>query len=100
MKKTVSPTIQGALKELDRVKNILVEREHEHGSPDENFKAIAQMWGAYLNRNITETDVALMMTLFKIARMGTGNVKCDTLRDLVGYPVIAISMTGSSTTKE
>ena len=89
---SVSRTVEKAMKELDHVKEILVEREGQHGSPDENFRAIAMMWSAYLGRTITETDVALMMTLFKIARMGTGNVKTDTLRDLIGYPVIAIGM--------
>ena len=96
IKEQPSETIKRSLVELDSIKDIIIEREHEHGSPDKNFKAIAQMWGAYLDRNITETDVALMMTLFKIARMGTGNVKTDTLRDLIGYPVIAVSMSQAS----
>ena len=36
-----SETIQRALSELDDVKQILIDREAEHGSPDENFESIA-----------------------------------------------------------
>ncbi len=88
----VSDTIMKCLSELDNVKDILIEREHQHGSPDENFKAIAMMWSAYLGKPINEMDVAIMMTLFKIARLGTGKVKSDSLRDLIGYQTIALGM--------
>lgn len=84
--------IENALKELDVVKNILVEREQQHGSPDENFQIVAEIWGSYLDEKITPSDVAIMMVLFKVARAKTGSIKEDTLRDLIGYIAIAAGM--------
>lgn len=92
MPKKDSRTIERALNELDAVRNILVEREQQHGSPEANFQIVAEIWGAYLGKEITPIDVAVMMTLFKVARARTGSIKADTLRDLMGYMAIAAGM--------
>lgn len=91
-KSQTGETVQKALSELDEVKAILIEREQQHGSPDKNFKAIAQLWSAYLGTDVSEMDVALMMTLFKVGRLSTSGVNRESLRDLIGYPVLAISL--------
>lgn len=91
-KAQASDTILKCLSELDEIKEILIEREEQHGSPEKNFKAISMMWTAYLGRDVSEMDVAIMMTLFKTARLGTGKVKSDSLRDLIGYQTIALGM--------
>ncbi len=69
-------------------------REQDYGSPENNFKRIAEMWTAYMRGNcvsddadicITPKDVAAMMALLKIARIASGNAKADNWVDLAGY---------------
>lgn len=67
------------------------EREEQYGSPENNFSAIAALWDDYIfaaKRKevfITARDVALMMSLLKIAREATGGGKADNWIDLAGY---------------
>ncbi len=46
---------------------------------------IANLWGAYKSVSFTATDVAMMMALLKIARIGTGTGTEDSFVDLAGY---------------
>lgn len=69
------------------------QRETDYGTPEDNFKAIAELWEAYLNKACTRgvnvrveaKDVAVMMALLKIARIAAGGGKADSWIDLVGY---------------
>ena len=69
------------------------QRETDYGTPEDNFKAIAELWEAYLNKACTrgvnvrvkEKDVAVMMALLKIARIAAGGGKADSWIDLAGY---------------
>lgn len=69
------------------------QRETDYGTPEDNFKAIAELWEAYLNKACTrgvnvrveEKDVAAMMALLKIARVAAGGGKADSWIDLAGY---------------
>lgn len=61
------------------------EREQQYNSPERSFETIAKLWSAYLNAEITATDVACMMALLKIARVRTGSGKADNWIDLAGY---------------
>ena len=61
------------------------EREQDYGSPEDNFKRIAIYWSAHLGTEITAEDVAVMMALLKIARIGTGRATEDSFIDLAGY---------------
>ena len=61
------------------------ERLDAYGSPEDNFTKIADLWSAYLHWTITPLDVALMMTLFKIARIQTGSATKDSFTDAAGY---------------
>lgn len=69
------------------------QRETEYGTPENNFKAIAELWEAYLNKACTRgvnvrveaKDVAVMMALLKIARIAAGGGKADSWIDLAGY---------------
>lgn len=53
------------------------QRETDYGTPEDNFKTIAELWEAYLNKACTRgvnvrveaKDVAVMMALLKIARI-------------------------------
>ena len=60
-------------------------REQDYGSPESNFKLIADLWEVYLNIDISPIDVAMMMALLKIARIKNGGGTGDSFVDLAGY---------------
>lgn len=60
-------------------------REDDYGSPENNFQTIADLWSAYKGTKFTATDVAMMMSLLKIARIKTGTATADSFVDLAGY---------------
>lgn len=80
---------------LDAAKQCVTsDRESQYGSPEDNFKLIAEFWQLYLKgRCVSEgadicilpQDVAVMMTLLKIARIKTGTFKEDSFVDACGY---------------
>ena len=54
---------------LDTAKTYVnVDRAQVHGSAERNFALVASYWSAHLDWPVSATDVALMMTLFKLAR--------------------------------
>ena len=60
-------------------------REQDYGSPEDNFKIIALLWSAYLDHPVSALDVAMMMSLLKVARIRSGNGTMDSFIDLAGY---------------
>lgn len=60
-------------------------RNEEYGTPENNFKTIAELWSTYLDTDLTALDVAMLMALLKIARIKTGTFKADSFIDLAGY---------------
>lgn len=66
------------------------ERQDVYGSPEQSFALIADYWTLYLSsRNdneapVSPSDVAMMMTLFKIAREANQH-KRDNICDACGY---------------
>lgn len=76
------------------------DREQDYGSPEDNFKRIADLWGIYLGErlcvNIDAEDVAAMLALLKIARIATGNAKDDNWIDLAGYAACGGELEGRS----
>lgn len=72
------------------------EREHDYGSPENNFQTIANMWCDYIYRKhpnsnfiLDAHDVAVMMCLLKISRIASGQTKSDNYIDLAGYAACA-----------
>jgi len=72
------------------------EREEDYGSPEDSFGCIAELWETYLRAacvspdaivTVTAADVAMLMALLKIARVGTSCVggTADSFVDLAGY---------------
>lgn len=70
------------------------DREQDYGSPEDNFRTIADLWEIYLRRKcvspdaeviVYPEDVAAMMALMKIARIVNGSAKADNWVDLAGY---------------
>lgn len=77
--------------ELLRVANNLVagDRAEEYGDKKVMHDNIARLWSAYLETEITAHDVALMMTLLKLARTKAGKTSDDTYIDMAAYSAIA-----------
>lgn len=70
------------------------QREQDYGTPEDNFRLIASLWGPYLKARcvsgeadvcIVPEDIATMMALLKIARIATGAGTADSWVDLAGY---------------
>ena len=71
---------------LDAAKKCVCgDREQDYGSPENNFKTIANLWADYTGFGFTAVDVAVMLALLKIARIGSGHAKEDNWVDLAGY---------------
>lgn len=74
------------------------ERQDVYGSPEDSFAKIADYWTTYLGDQMTDRitaeDVALMMTLFKIAREANQH-KRDNIIDAAGYLGIYADMQGA-----
>lgn len=68
------------------------ERDQQYGSPENNFRTIAEYWTTYLrsagydaDSMLEAKDVAAMLALLKLARIGSGRPKEDNWIDLAGY---------------
>ena len=68
---------------------ITVDRAATHGEAENTFSLIAAYWSAHLDCVVTAGDVAIMMTLFKVARMKANPGHADNYVDAVGYAAIA-----------
>ena len=76
------------------------EREQDYGTPEDNFTTIGLLWSVYLRaahpelqkilpiNGIEAKDVAVMMSLLKVARIATGSSP-DSFVDLAGYAACA-----------
>lgn len=75
---------------LDAAKQyVTVDRAATHGDAESNFGLISSYWSAHLDVNVTAHDVAVMMALFKLARMKSNPAHIDSAQDLCGYGAIA-----------
>ena len=70
-------------------KAITGERDKRYGSPEDNFRRIADYWSVYLGEPITQTDVAMMMILLKVARTVNDPTYDDNYIDIAGYAACA-----------
>ena len=72
---------------LDTAKQYVTkQREDEHGEMEANFNRIADLWNSYLEGSyISVADVAVMMTLLKIARIKSNPSNSDSWIDSCGY---------------
>lgn len=68
------------------------DRNNQYGDPIGDFRATANMWNCYLERvkssgrtELLPHDVAAMMSLLKISRIGWNAQKRDSWTDLAGY---------------
>lgn len=88
-KKTAESITRETVLEAAR-KCVCGDREQDYGSPENNFRTIANLWIDYLNAkgggvDIEPEDVAAMLVLLKIARIASGHAKNDNWIDAAGY---------------
>lgn len=71
---------------LDTAKKYVTkDRASDHGDAEGNFKTIANLWSAYKGTSFDASDVAVMMTLLKIARIKSNSKHMDNWIDACGY---------------
>jgi hypothetical protein len=78
---------------LRRTEQRLEGRGETHGSPEESFGNISELWSAYLDYDVTPHDVAAMMVLFKIARLKSFPTHLDSWMDAAGYAAFGPQLT-------
>ncbi len=61
------------------------DRAAEHGDMEDNFQCIADYWSTHLGHDVTGSDVAVMMTLLKLARIKGNSANLDNWIDGCGY---------------
>lgn len=76
-------TRAGILAEATRITT--ADRNAQYGEPEDLFARIAAYWTHHLGQPVTATDVAVMMTLLKIARIEANPGHADSWIDAVGY---------------
>lgn len=87
---------------LDEAKKcVCTDRNNQYGEPEQNFTVIAQLWQAYLQATLKSDeieilpgDVAMMMVLFKAARVATSyQAKADSFVGMAGYAACGCELT-------
>ncbi len=82
------PTTRKAI--LDAAeKCVCKERNNQYGEPEDCFQDIANLWAAYKGVDFDPFDVAMMMSLLKVARAKANPRHTDNYIDLCGYGSIA-----------
>jgi hypothetical protein len=79
---------------LDTAKDCITrDRAATHGAAEQNFDAIARGWDWWLSIRrvgpLTAYDTAMMMVIFKAARMAGNPSHGDSATDLAGYAALA-----------
>jgi len=67
------------------IKCVCSDRDQQYGAPLTNFAKISELWSVYKGVKFDTKDVAVMMTLVKIARISSGQAKSDNWIDGCGY---------------
>lgn len=81
---------------LERAKACVCgQREQDYGQPEDNFSTIASLWTVYTGCMIDAVDVAMMMSLLKIARVKGGGTE-DCFVDLAGYAACGGEIAGGT----
>jgi len=82
-----NPHMMGRAAVLDTAKDYVTrDRAADHGDMEDNFRTIASYWNTHLGIDFIEPqDVAVMMTLLKIARIKQNEKHLDNWVDACGY---------------
>lgn len=89
----MKPSDAGSLK-MDEVlwmlDDTLNNRGDDYGTPEDNFRRIAQMWSDWLGVTVDAKDVGAMLVLLKIARLRNKPDHFDSFLDIAGYAIATI----------
>lgn len=100
------------MKKADLLKEalgIVEKRGLSYGKPENNFKRIAELWEIYINQResqanvfiaISETDVATLMVLMKVARLMEKPDHLDSWLDIAGYAACGAEVSGAGENTE
>jgi len=82
-----NPHVMGRAAVLDTAKDYVTrDRAADHGDMEDNFRTIASYWNTHLGIDFIEPqDVAVMMTLLKLARIRQNEKHIDNWIDACGY---------------
>ncbi len=82
---------------LDEAKRLTAtDRNDIYGDPSENHQRIADLWSVYLETEISPSQVALCLSLVKIARLIESPNHLDSYIDLAAYSAIAGEISDAS----
>jgi len=80
---------------------VSIDRQSDHGNPENTFAIHAELWSAYLNAlqgstciKLRSEDVAAMMVLFKVGRVSQNIRHADTWIDIAGYAACGAELAG------
>lgn len=73
----------------EALKVVSNDRQTNYGTPEDNFKIIANLWSNYLGITVSSSDVAMLMILLKIARARHKPDYADNYVDIAGYAACA-----------
>ncbi len=68
---------------------VSIDRAATHGDARTNFETIGRLWTAYDGNTYTAHDVAVMLALFKVARIKANPAHADSTVDACGYLSLA-----------
>ena len=85
-----APARAQILREAETV--ITKNRHDQYGSAEDCFGDIAALWTTYFRRTFSAHDVAMAMTLLKIARTKANPKHRDSYVDIAGYCSLAAEM--------
>jgi hypothetical protein len=75
---------------LDEAKRLInTDRQKDYGRPEINHTRIANLWSAFLETDITPAQVAMCMSLVKVARLIESPKHLDSYVDMAAYAAIA-----------
>lgn len=83
---TRTTTLENASKLINQ------DRAVDYGDARSNFSTIASFWSTYLGKEISAVDVAMMMTLLKVARAKVSPRKQDSYDDMAGYAALGAEL--------
>ena len=82
---------------MDEAKRLTAtDRNEIYGDPYTNHKRIADLWSVYLETEISPSQVALCLSLVKIARLIESPTHLDSYIDLAAYSAIAGEISDAS----
>lgn len=75
---------------------VLQDRASQYGGPEDNFGRIAKLWSTYTGTVLDGIDVAMMMSLLKVARIRNNKGYEDGYIDLAGYAACGAELAGKA----